>query len=186
MSDRRSENEPQVRNMPPGGHREWRRDGYTVTTDPARIDEGVLHAWFEASAQTATMPIETLRLMVAGSLNFGLLDGGGATVGYARLVTDYATFAYLGDVFILAPHRGKGLGRWFFETILGHPDCQGLRRWLLMCGADNVALYRKFGFEPADGSAGGYALHITDRDIYRRGVGKIAHGDTAVATRKPA
>ncbi|MCR9255987.1 MAG: GNAT family N-acetyltransferase [Alphaproteobacteria bacterium] len=166
-----------IRNLPPGGHRDWTRDGFTVTTDPARIDLTVLHAWFDESRQTTKMPLETIRLMVAGSLNFGLLNPAGETVGYARLVTDYATFAYLGDVFILARYRGKGLGGWFFQTIFDHPDCQGLRRWLLMCGADNVPLYEKFGFEKADGSKGGYALHRTDTQIYVRGEGKIGHGE---------
>lgn len=168
--------DPYTRNVPPNGHQRWVKDGYAVTNDPAEIDVAVLHAWFDNSSQTATMPVSTIELMMAGSLNFGLLDPEGRTVGYGRLVTDYATFAYLGDVFLNEPVRGKGLGRFLFECMFGHRDLQGLRRWLLMCGPVNVELYKKFGFVEATGESGkGHALHMTDVEVYLKGLGKTSH-----------
>ncbi len=85
------------------------------------------------------------------SLNFALLHGRDQ-VGFARVVTDYATFAWLADVFVLDEHRGRGLGRWLVETALSHPDLQGLRRWILATG-DAHGLYARFGFrQVASGS----------------------------------
>jgi GNAT superfamily N-acetyltransferase len=81
---------------------------------------------------------------VKNSLAFGLFRGD-EQVGFARVVTDYATFAYLADVFVLEPHRGQGLGRWMMEVVFSHPELQGLRRWMLAT-RDAHALYRKCGF----------------------------------------
>ena len=78
------------------------------------------------------------------SLTFGLFAGE-VQVGFARVVTDYATFAYLADVFVLEDHRGRGLGKWLIEVVLSHPDLRRLRRWMLATG-DAHELYRKYGF----------------------------------------
>jgi GNAT superfamily N-acetyltransferase len=81
---------------------------------------------------------------IENSLCFGLYDGE-RLVGFARVISDYATFAYLSDVFVLESHRGKGLGTWFMATVLAHPDLQNIRRWMLAT-ADAHGLYRKVGF----------------------------------------
>jgi GNAT superfamily N-acetyltransferase len=84
---------------------------------------------------------------IAGSLCFGLFSEQGDQVGFARMITDCATFAYLADVYVLEEHRGKGLGKWIVETILAHPSLQGLRR-ILLATRDAHQLYAQFGFEP--------------------------------------
>jgi len=93
------------------------------------------------------IPRETVARSIEHSLCFGVYDGGGKQVGFARVVSDFATVAYLGDVFILEPHRGRGLSKWMMGCITSHPALQGLRRWILLT-RDAHALYAKFGFTP--------------------------------------
>jgi GNAT superfamily N-acetyltransferase len=90
------------------------------------------------------VPEDVVRRSVENSLVFGVYRGE-EQVGFARVVTDYATFAYLADVFVLEAHRGRGVGKWLIEVVLSHPDLRGLRRWLLATG-DAHELYRKYGF----------------------------------------
>ncbi|WP_207714410.1 GNAT family N-acetyltransferase [Scytonema sp. UIC 10036] len=90
------------------------------------------------------MPLEVLQRAIQNSFVFGVYKGE-QQVGFARVVTDYSTFAYLADLFILEPFRGNGLGKWLLETIVSHPELQGLRRWLLAT-KDAHELYRQFGF----------------------------------------
>ena len=87
---------------------------------------------------------------------------GPAQVGFARVITDFATFGYMGDVFIVDSHRGQGLGTWLVETILGHPRLQGFRRWQLVT-RDAHGLYARFGFRPADAAR---VMERTDPDPY--------------------
>lgn len=125
--------------------REWRRDRWIVSTDPARLDLGLVQRWLAAESYWARgVPLDVVRRAAAGSLNFGLYGDAGQN-GYARVVTDYATFAWLADVFVLEPHRGHGLGTWLVGCVLACPEVQGLRRWLLAT-ADAHELYRRFGF----------------------------------------
>jgi GNAT superfamily N-acetyltransferase len=123
---------------------EWHRDGYTVTTDVAALDVRAIHAYLTQSYWAGGVPFETVERSLEHSLNFGLLEAG-AQVGFARVVTDYATFAYLADVYVLVAHRGRGLTKRTMEDIHGHPELQGLRRWLLAT-RDAHALYAKHGF----------------------------------------
>jgi len=121
---------------------------YEIDTDNARLDLAVVHGFLAASHWAKGIPLAVLERAVAQSLSFGLYRDG-SQIGFARVVTDYATFAYLADVFVLPEERGKGLGRWLVESILAHPALQGLRRWLLGT-RDAHGLYRKLGFgEPA-------------------------------------
>jgi GNAT superfamily N-acetyltransferase len=90
------------------------------------------------------IPIEIVKRSIENSLCFGVYKTS-QQIGFARLVTDYATFAYLADVFILESFRGQGLSKWLMETIVSHPDLQGLRRWMLAT-RDAHELYRKYGF----------------------------------------
>jgi hypothetical protein len=125
--------------------RRERGDGYVVSTDPALVDLDVVHAFLRAAYWSAGIPRETVERAVRHSIPFGLYAPGGAQCGFARVVSDRATFAYLGDVFVLPGHRGRGLGTWLVECVLGHPDLQGLRKWHLAT-ADAHALYARFGF----------------------------------------
>ena len=129
---------------------------YTISDDPARLDLDVVHRYLSTESYWATgLPRATLERSVAGSRCFGIYleeeDGraGGGQVGFARVITDRATFAWLADVFVLPAHRGRGLSKRLLETILAHPDLAGLRRFMLAT-RDAHGLYRQFGWqEPA-------------------------------------
>ncbi len=127
----------------------WQRDGYSVSTDPARLDLDAIHGYLSQQSYWARgIPRETLQRGLTNSLNFGVYhDASGAQVGFARLITDYATFAYVSDVFVLEAHRGRGLSKWLMEVVTGHPEVQGLRRWLLVT-LDAHGLYTQYGFKP--------------------------------------
>ena len=124
----------------------WVRDPFTVTTDPARVDLGVVAAFLGSSYWAAGIPFDTVARCVANSLCFSLLDGE-RQIGFARVISDYTTVAYLADVFILPSHRGRGLSKWLIECVVSHPELQGLRRWLLAT-RDAHGLYRQYGFQP--------------------------------------
>jgi len=124
--------------------RKWRRGAYLVTTDKARLDLEMVHGFLKISYWAAGISADVVMRSVKNSLAFGLFRGD-EQVGFARVVTDYATFAYLADVFVLEPHRGQGLGRWMMEVVFSHPELQGLRRWMLATW-DAHGLYRKYGF----------------------------------------
>ena len=121
-------------------------DGYTISTDPARLDIGVIHNFLAESYWAKNMPRNLVERMIRHSLNFGVYHRG-AQVGYARVISDYTTFAYLADVFIVPEHRGKGLSKALVGTILAHADLQGLRRWMLVT-LDAHGIYESFGFKP--------------------------------------
>jgi GNAT superfamily N-acetyltransferase len=140
-------------------HQTRERNGFAVSTDPARLDLGVIHAYLsQESYWAAGIPRGVLERAVAGSLNFGVYDGAGRQVGFARVVTDRATFAYLCDVFVLPSHRGRGLSKWLLECVVSHPDLQGLRRFVLVT-KDAHALYRQFGFTPVADPTGYMHVH---------------------------
>jgi len=122
------------------------RDEYTISTDPTCLDLRVIHGFLAQSYWAEGIPMDVVRRSVDGSLNFGLYHRS-RQVGFARVITDRATFAYVGDVFVLDAHRGKGLATWLMQTILAHPDLQGLRR-LLLATRDAGRLYAKVGFQP--------------------------------------
>jgi GNAT superfamily N-acetyltransferase len=117
-----------------------------VTTDPAKIDREMVYGFLVESYWSKGIPRDVFERALNGALCFSLHDGAGQ-VGFARVVTDRATFAYLADVFVLPSHRGRGLGKLLMETIVAHPDLQGLRRWVLAT-RDAHGLYARFGFAP--------------------------------------
>jgi len=127
-------------------HAEWTRDDTVVTTDPARVDMDVVHGFLVTAYWCAGIPRERLTQAIANSIPFSAWVGG-RQLGFARVVTDRATFAYLADVFVLPEHRGNGLAARMMECIVAHPDLQGLRRWILLT-RDAHGLYAKFGFTP--------------------------------------
>ena len=129
---------------------EWTRGDYTISTDPHRLDLGVIHGFLTRSYWAEGRSRERVALSIAHSVPFGLYHPSGQ-VGFARVVTDHVVIAYLADVFVLEPHRGRGLSKWLVETVLGVPELRRIRRWLLGT-RDAHGLYRRFGFEePAPG-----------------------------------
>ena len=123
----------------------WQKGEYTISTERERIDLGVVHRFIsEESYWGKGRPLEVVRRSVENSYPFGIYRGG-EMVGFARVVTDYATFAWLADVFVLQEHRGRGLSKWLMELIMSRPELQGFRRWVLAT-KDAHGLYRQFGF----------------------------------------
>ena len=123
----------------------WHRGEYLISTDPAKLDIALIHNYLSNSSYWATgRKIELVQRSIENSLSFGVFKQG-EQVGYARVVTDYATFAWLADVFILDGHRGQGLGKWLIEVIVSHPELQGFRRWVLATRHAHE-LYHRFGF----------------------------------------
>jgi GNAT superfamily N-acetyltransferase len=117
-----------------------------VTTDPARIDRELVYRFLSQSYWSPGIPRQVFERSLAGALCFSLFDGD-AQVGFARVVTDRATFAYLADVFVLETHRARGLGKLLMAAIVAHPELQGLRRWMLAT-RDAHGLYLQYGFTP--------------------------------------
>jgi GNAT superfamily N-acetyltransferase len=146
---------------------EYRRDNFLISTDRSRLDIGVIHGFLTESYWAKGVPVSVVQKSIENSLCFGVYDTISAVqqIGFARAITDYATFAYLADVFILEPHRGKGLSKWLISCILAHPELQGLRRWMLAT-RDAHGLYRQFGFEAVEGST--RLMAITHPDVYQR------------------
>jgi len=135
---------------------EWRRGEFTVSTDPARLDLSVIHGFLSRCYWAEGIPLEVVRRSIEHSLNFGVYHdvpatgaqgaaAGPAQVGFARVITDRATFGYLGDVFVLEPYRGRGLSKFLVECVHLHPELQGFRRWVLLT-RDAHRLYEGFGY----------------------------------------
>ncbi len=135
---------------------EVQSNGYCVSTDQDRLDFDVIHGFLRESYWSRGIPRHVVETAARHSLCFGVYKGAdqasNAQVGYSRVITDYATFAYLADVFIVADHRGQGLGKWMMATIKGHPALQAIRHWVLFT-ADAHGLYAQFGFAPDEASA---------------------------------
>jgi GNAT superfamily N-acetyltransferase len=128
---------------------EWRRSEYLISTDAQRLDLDVIHRFLsEESYWAPGITREVVERSIENSICFGLYGSSGQ-VGFARVVTDRAAFAYLADVFVLPDHRGRGLGKWLIETVLSYPDLQNLRRFFLGT-ADAHSLYERYGFRPID------------------------------------
>lgn len=125
--------------------REWRRGEYTISTDSARLNVALVHEYLSESSYWAQgRPREVVERSIEHSLAFGVYLGE-RQVGFARVITDYATFAWIADVFVLEEFRGQGLGKWLSEVLVAHPDLQGFRRWVLAT-KDAHELYRRVGF----------------------------------------
>lgn len=142
-----------------------RRGEYLVSDDPGLLDVGAVQSFLSTTYWAAGIPLEVVRRAIAGSLPFGVYHEREGQVGFARVVTDRATFAYLADVYVLEPHRGRGLSVWLVDFITRHPDLQKLRRWMLMT-RDAHGLYARFGFTPLPEPSRAMERH--DPDVYRR------------------
>ena len=139
------------------------KEEFTISTDKSKIDIDYVHGFLTHSYWSPGIPVETVKRAMENSLCFGVYDND-KQVGYARMITDQATFAYLADVFIDENSRGKGLGKWLIETILAHPGLQGLRR-ILLATRDAHSLYAQFGFTPFTNPE--RWMHIHTPDAYK-------------------
>lgn len=124
--------------------------GYELSCDLERMDVSAIHAFLVRSYWARGIPREVVARSLRGSLCFGVFHQG-QQVGFARVVSDRATVAYLCDVYVLEPHRGRGVGRWLVAQVLAHPELQGVRGFLLATD-DAHGLYAKLGFLPVEGS----------------------------------
>ncbi|MEZ4868054.1 MAG: GNAT family N-acetyltransferase [Caldilineaceae bacterium] len=127
---------------------EYHKAPYTISTDPARLDLAVIHDYLYHSYWSPGVPRAAVAKAIQHSLNFGLYEGE-EQIGFARVVTDYASVAYLADVFVLPEQRGHGLGVWLIDCVVNCPAIAGIRSFSLAT-RDAHGLYRKFGFECAD------------------------------------
>lgn len=139
---------------------EYRRGEFTISTEIARLDLNVIHEFLTTSYWAAGIPADVVKRSIEHSLPFGLYHHE-RQVGFARVITDYATFAYLADVFVIEGYRGQGLAKWLVEIIVAHPRLQGLRRWMLAT-RDAHALYRKVGFVELKSPEGWMERHFAD------------------------
>lgn len=120
---------------------------YTVSDDPARLDPAAIHAYLRRAYWSEEIPLDVVTRALRGSLCIGAYDANGAQVGLARFISDYATFCYVCDVYVLEEHRGHRLSKAMIAMAVAHPKLQGLRRWNLVTN-DAHGLYAQFGFTP--------------------------------------
>jgi GNAT superfamily N-acetyltransferase len=140
-----------------------RRGEYHITTDRRDLDVRAIHGFLTQSYWSPGVPIGVVERAIANSLCFGVFHGRDQ-VGFARVITDKATFAYLADVYVLEAHRGKGLSKWLLEVVRRHADLQGLRRFMLATW-DAHGLYAQFGFTPLANPS--RMMEVLDMEVYR-------------------
>lgn len=142
------------------------KDAIEITTDPERIELDTLHGWLASSYWAPGIPKDVVKRSIEGSIPFAaFLDG--RQVGFARVVTDRATFAWLADVWVEESMRGKGIGHRLMEAVIAHPDLQTLRRFLLAT-RDAHSLYAQYGFEPIDRPEAYMAVRKSPGSLYGR------------------
>lgn len=143
------------------------KEDLLISTDCSLLDMRLIHHFLSTDSYWAEgIPLETVEKALANSLCFGLYKNN-KQIGFARLVTDKATFAYLADVFVLEEYRGQGLSKWLMEVIQSHPEVQGLRRWMLMT-RDAQGLYEQFGWTVLDEDARTRCMQRHFKDRYKR------------------
>ncbi|MFC4232021.1 GNAT family N-acetyltransferase [Parasediminibacterium paludis] len=131
------------------------KDNFLISTNPILLDVKAIYQYLSQESYWAkNIPLATVEKSIKHSLCFGMYDGS-ELIGFARLITDMATFAYLCDVFVMVTYRKRGLSKWLMQTIHMHPELQGLRRWLLGT-RDAQGLYQQFGWE------------VVPEDMYKR------------------
>jgi len=140
--------------------REYRKGEFLISTDRALIDLDVVHGFLTKCYWANGIPRNVVARSIENSLCFGVYAED-KQVGFARVISDYATYAYIGDVFLLESFRGRGLGKWLMECIMLHPRLQGLRRWSLVT-SDAHGLYAQFGFEALKKPQNYMELHRPD------------------------
>lgn len=140
---------------------EHRRGEFVISTDPERLSLDVVYGFLTNCYWAKGISREGVARSIRNSLCFGLYDGNGAQVGFARVISDFATIAYIGDVFVLETYRGHGLGKWLMQCLMQHPELQNLRRWILTT-RDAHGLYSQVGFTPVEFPERFMELHNPD------------------------
>jgi GNAT superfamily N-acetyltransferase len=143
---------------------EYKRDQFTVSDDPSKLDVDAIYDFLTHCYWSEGIPREVVERAIKHSLCFGLFDDT-TQIGFARVITDHATYAYLCDVYVLESYRGKGLGAWLMSCVMKHQDLHGLRRFTLLT-RDAHGLYKKFGFAPAKNPSRYMEIHVAD--IYKK------------------
>ena len=152
---------------------EYKKSEYTISTDNSRLNIPLIHRYLSESSYWATeRPLDVVERSIENSLCFGIYKDQ-EQVGFARVITDYATFAWLADVFVLENHRGHGLGKWLMDVIIAHPDLQGFRRWVL--ATKDAHELRLHGIETSG------TFHGTIRSEDARKIRLLEEGLTATA-----
>jgi len=143
---------------------EYRKGDCVISTDRSRLDVEAIYNFLTECYWAKGIPRETVVRSIENSLCFGVYCER-KQAGFARVISDFATYAYIGDVFVLEPYRGRGFGKWLMECIVAHPELQGLRRWALVT-RDAHGLYAQFGFTPLQAPERWMERH--DREVYAR------------------
>jgi GNAT superfamily N-acetyltransferase len=136
---------------------EWMRDNFRVSCDPSSLNREFVAEFLASTYWAQNIPRAVVEKSLDGAICFSLLEGS-RQIGFARVISDKATIAYLGDVFVIPEFRGKGLGTWLIECVMAHPELQQLRRWMLVT-RDAHDLYKKFGFRALARPEGLMELH---------------------------
>ncbi|HVW63272.1 MAG TPA: GNAT family N-acetyltransferase [Puia sp.] len=153
------------------------KDDYTITTDKTKMDIPYIHYYLSTESYWGKgIPLDIVRRSVENSLTFGVFYQD-RQVGFARIVSDFATVAYLGDVFIAQDHRGKGLSKWLMEQVMAHPGLQGLRRWILLT-RDAHELYKQYGWKSI--ASPDRWMEVHNPDVYQSSDRKGAAGSPSV------
>lgn len=138
------------------------RDQFLISTDPDRLDIDAIHAYLTRSYWASGISRDLVQRSIQGSLCFGVYMEK-AQIGFARVITDRAIFAYLADVYVLETYRGLGLAKWLMSVVMTHPDLQGLRRFMLVT-RDAHGLYEQYGFRPIESPR--RHMEIVRLDVY--------------------
>ena len=146
---------------------EWRSGDFVISTDRGRIDVDKVYRYLSVESYWAAgIPRDVFDRSIEHALCFGLYYKGDEQIGFARVITDYATIAYVGDVFVLEAFRGQGLSKWLMSMIRTHPDLQGFRRWMLTT-RDAHGLYQQSGFKPL--ARPERWMEVWDPEVYKNG-----------------
>jgi len=140
------------------------KDSFIISTDKGKLNITYIHQFLTQSYWAENIPLEIVQRSIDGAMCFGVYNDE-QQIGFARVITDKATFGYLADVFIDEKYRGRGLSKWLMETIMSHPDLQGFRNWHLGT-RDAHGLYAKFGFKPLENPE--RIMRKTVPDIYKK------------------
>ena len=142
------------------------KDNYCISTEKSKLDLQAIHHFLSTQAYwSENIPFDRVQKATENSLNFGLYFQD-RQIGYARIISDFSTIAYLGDVYVLPEFRGKGLSKWLLQTVMNHPELQGLRRWILLTG-DAHGLYRQYGWTAIASPDKWMELH--NKEVYKGG-----------------
>jgi GNAT superfamily N-acetyltransferase len=159
----------EILNKQHNGYRSYYKDGFCISTEKSRLDLCAIHLFLSTQAYwSLNIPFSRVEAAVAHSLNFGLYQKE-KQIGFARIVSDFSTVAYLGDVYVVPEFRGRGLSKWLLQIIREYPELQGLRRWILST-KDAHGLYKQFGWKSVAFPERWMEVH--DRDVYSRHQGQ--------------